>query len=178
MKYKILGIAGPARVGKDTMADRIQLAFGYEVKKTSFADPIKIMLSEGLGLSAEQLYGDEKELEDDRYGCSPRHMMQTLGTEWGRNSVNQNIWVRALKSRVDSIGGQWVVPDVRFEGEAEYIRSEGRLIHIVGNNSISNKHKSEQGVYIDKNDIVLHNDGTLKQYYEIIGIMIKDSLIG
>ena len=84
----VIGIAGPARCGKDTAADFI-IEEHPQYVKASFADPLKDMLRVGLGLNAAQLYGNDKEGVDHRYECSPRHIMQTLGTEWGRQLIHQ-----------------------------------------------------------------------------------------
>jgi hypothetical protein len=175
--YKVIGITGPARVGKDTAADHIIKNIGYVYSKTSFADPIKTMLGEGLGLTPHQLFGDEKERIDSRYGCSARHMMQTLGTEWGRKLIDQNIWVHALKARIENIGGNWLVPDVRFESEADMIRENGILIHIFGKKKIGSDHISESGIYFKEGDICIQNDGTLDEYLKKIGFTITTHLI-
>lgn len=166
MKYKVIGISGLARAGKDTAADVIMDIFPYI--KASFADPIKDMLMIGLGMTAEQMYGGEiREQVDPRYGCTPRHLMQTLGTEWGREIIDQNIWVNAMKSKLDSVGNL-IIPDVRFESEADFIRKNGILIHIKGRKSIQSTHKSESGVYSEINDITILNNDTLEAFQSSI----------
>lgn len=168
MKFKIIGISGLARVGKDTAAGFIQDNIeGYE--RASFADPIKEMLMIGLGMSAEQMYGGEvREKIDPRYGCTPRHLMQTLGTEWGRDIIDQNIWVNAMKSKLGTIEGGLIIPDVRFESEAEFIRKNGVLIHIKGKTTLSSTHKSESGVYIEPEDITVLNNDTIYLFQSAI----------
>lgn len=162
MKHRIIGIAGLARAGKDTAADYLLKHLdGYA--KASFADPIKDMLRVGLGLTEAQLYGDEKDKVDTRYGRTPRHMMQTLGTEWGRNSIHPDTWIRALDSRVDAPP---MIPDVRFRSEADYVRERGVLIHVVGRGGIGGYHMSESGVPVLHGDILIRNSGTLAFMYE------------
>lgn len=162
----VIGIAGPARCGKDTTAGYIVELFP-QFDKMSFADPIKDMLRIGLGLSYEQLFGGiEKEQNDERYECSPRHLMQTLGTEWGRQMIHGDIWVNAMASRVD--GHNVIIPDVRFDNEADFIRERGVLVHIVGRGGIGGDHKSESGVAIKDGDLLLKNDGSVEQLQEAI----------
>lgn len=133
----------------------------------SFADPIKDMLRIGLGLSYDQLFGGiEKEQNDERYECSPRHLMQTLGTEWGRQMIHGDIWVNAMASRVD--GHNVIIPDVRFDNEADFIRERGVLVHIVGRGGIGGEHLSESGVAIKEGDLILKNDGSVEQLQEAI----------
>ena len=169
--FKIIGITGPAQCGKDTAADYI-IDKRPAYRKTSFADPIKEMLSTGLGLTSEQLYGGLKDSMDNRYGCTPRHMLQTLGTEWGRELIDSNVWVNAMESYLADIGGTFIIPDVRFENEAELVRKHGRLIHIRGrdnNIEAGADHVSESGVNCGSTDIIIHNDDLIDSFYDYIG---------
>ena len=158
----VIGFTGAARSGKDTAADYLlTLLPGYA--KASFADPLKDMLRIGLGLSDEQLYGDEKHIIDKRYDCSPRHIMQTLGTEWRRELINSEVWVSAMATRVK---GNTVIPDVRFPNEATFVRERGVLIHIVGRGGIEGSHKSETALPVLEGDIVIANDENVERLFE------------
>lgn len=182
MKYKLIGIAGKAQAGKDTCADYIMQHLMYE--KASFADPLKTMLATGLGLTKEQLYGDQKEAIDERYHCSPRYLMQTLGTEWGRNKIGEDIWINAMRDFVCSNEGSYIIPDVRFEGEAKFIRENGILIHVEGGfrGNKNDQHVSERGINkiysdsISNSDIIIKNTGTIKAYYDMIDEVIANKL--
>lgn len=177
MKHKVIGIAGPARIGKDTAADFIKGKMPiYQI--ASFADPIKEMLRVGLGLSSAQLYGDHKEDIDPRYGVSIRYLMQTLGTEWGRNLVGQEIWVNAMNAHIESSDdGHFIIPDVRFESEAEMIRENGVIIHIYGEVKIGgNHHVSEKGIKREYNDLGIENCGTIDEYYLKLDKMLRKRL--
>ncbi|MHA6140924.1 deoxynucleotide monophosphate kinase family protein [Pseudomonas mohnii] len=59
-----------------------------------------------------------------------------------------------------------IIKDIRFENEAEYIRSIGGAIwHIVRDNAEQvTQHSSELGIEIHRGDIVIHNNGTLDEY--------------
>ena len=90
----IIGLTGFKGCGKSTVAEIMEERFGYKTR--SFATPIKDMLR-AMGLSREELYDPEiKERVIEDFGKSPREMMQTLGTEWGRMLVSSDIWVTAL----------------------------------------------------------------------------------
>jgi len=154
----VIGIAGPARCGKDTTADLL-LKRCPTYRKASFADPIKEMLKTGLGLTDDQLWGDNKEEIDPRYSVSPRYMMQTLGTEWGRLLINSEIWVIAMEKQICN---GMIIPDVRFENEAAFIRKWGTLIHITGRGGIEGEHASESGVPFCPGDIIIYNGGTVE----------------
>jgi len=169
--FKIIGITGPAQCGKDTVADYI-IDKRPAYRKTSFADPMKEMLCSGLGLTYEQLHGSLKDVIDVFYNCTPRHMLQTLGTEWGRDIIDGDIWIKAMEYRLSDIGGTFIIPDVRFENEAEFVRKHGRLIHIRGrddNIEAGANHVSESGVNCGNTDIVIHNDDLIDSFYDCIG---------
>jgi len=172
--YKIIGIAGPARRGKDTAANHIiHLRPAWE--KASFADPIKAMLRVGLGLTDAQLHGNLKETYDPFYKRSPRHMMQTLGTEWGRELIGKNIWVNAMDKHLDSLGGTFLIPDVRFDSEADFVREHGTLIHIIGREHIiDSDHVSENPVTIHNSDILLNNNRSLVEYLTNIELRLHE----
>mgnify|MGYP002265311032 FL=1 len=147
MTFKVIGIAGPAQCGKDTAADFI-IEHRPAYRKASFADPIKAMLKAGFQMTDEQLYGANKETADVRFGHSPRHMMQTLGTERGGELIGGDVWVHAMEARLQNQGGTFIIPDIRFNNEACFVRKYGSLIHIRGreNNIEETDHVSELGV--------------------------------
>ena len=169
---QVIGIAGPAGVGKDTAADYLvgQLP---EYRKVAFADPLKDMLRTGLSLTEAQLYGSDKEVVDERYGCSPRHIMQTLGTEWGHQHIHPDVWVKAMAARIGKADNV-VICDVRFQNEAEFVRERGVLIHLSGRGGIGAAHQSELGLEAMPGDITIANDGDLKQLYGAL----YDAIIG
>jgi hypothetical protein len=158
----IIGITGKARSGKDTIAGMIAKST-RSTDVAAFADPMKQMLSLGLGIDPSVLYDPMKDSEYLDYDCSPRHMMQTLATEWGREVVHPDIWVKALDKSIEySTYDHTVISDVRFDNEAEYCRKKGVLIHIIGRGGIKGDHKSEKGVTLKPQDLFILNNGTLK----------------
>lgn len=55
---------------------------------------------------------------------SPRQILQRLGTEWGRQ-LDPQVWLRALKRQIEADRSRrYVVSDMRFVNEAEYLRKE------------------------------------------------------
>lgn len=174
MTFKIIGISGAAQCGKDTAADHM-LSKRPAYQKTSFADPIKSMLHTAFDLDNAHLYGSLKDVVDDRLGCTPRHMMQTLGTEWGRKCINNDIWVIAMQTHLEKLGGTFIIPDIRFENEADFIRKHGTMIHIRGrdDNIDETEHVSESGVNVGSLDYIITNDKDLGFYLdEVFGTLL------
>lgn len=161
----LIGITGPARSGKDTFALALRVAHGFE--QFSFAAPIRQFVSglTGLSMSAITDSAAKDEPLDWLDGKSPREMMQTLGTEWGRNMIHPELWIRYAMRRVKAaaFGDRIVFSDVRFENEAKAIRDAGGFIlHITRDSAAKVRgHASEAGVDMHPSDLVFSNDGGL-----------------
>lgn len=163
---KVIGIAGPARSGKDTLAHRLCVSGGYFPMR--FAGPIKQALAVMFGWDGDYLEGIRKEAVDPFFGFSPRVAMQTLGTEWGRN-LDKDLWVKVMEKQVQtSMHPRIVIPDVRFENEASFIRDRGVLVHVYrGDREKVNFHISESRLHVHIGDFIFHNEkglGEVRQY--------------
>lgn len=155
----IIGIAGKARSGKDTLANMIvEITGGY---RYGFADPIKLMTDAWLERGEDT--NAAKEAPIPQLGKSRRQLWQTLGTEWGRNLIHPDLWLIIAGWALEKWGPGMVISDVRFENEAAWIRSKGGLIvHIErpeadGKVGVAN-HASEAGIRMDSNDGYFLND--------------------
>lgn len=159
----LIGIAGPAGSGKDTVANYI-CAYYTGFVKLSFATPIKYMLEKGLGFTEAQLHGRDKEKIDPRFGKSARYIMQTLGTEWGRDLIHPDIWVICLEAFLRK---NTVIADVRFENEAKFIREKkGLLIHLErSHKGIGKSHASEKALTLKPGELTIFNEGSLEELY-------------
>lgn len=159
----LIGIAGRARSGKDTVANFIVAAIGGY--RYSFADPIRAMLAP-LGVDMSDPYWQARKEEPiPALGVSPRRMMQTLGTEWGRQLINPDLWLIMAHQRLLQSGPGMIIPDVRFDNEAAWIRKHGgRIIHVVRPDTKAvEAHASEDGIEVQDTDARLFNSGTLEE---------------
>ena len=161
----IVGFAGAKGAGK-TSAAQVLVNRGFV--RWSFADPIREMLVVFLAAygiaeaEARVLLSDPyyKESGIPGIGKTPRCLMQTLGTEWGRKFVGGYVWVGLFGKRWAANPGLVVVDDVRFDNEADFIRSSGgQVIHILRNGLTGlDGHDSESGIRVDGRDMVMDND--------------------
>jgi len=88
---KIIGIAAPARSGKDTVAS-ILLKHNH-VAAYALADPLKIGCQALFGLSDSETWHDSiKEQRIPLWNCSPREFFQHIGTDWMRRQ-NPDHWL-------------------------------------------------------------------------------------
>ncbi len=171
----LIGLYSPSPgCGKTTVAKALS-PYGYE--RVSFAQPMRDMLTpflKALGYSGSYL--NDSWRKDSRLlelGVSPRHLMRTLGTEWGRDCVHTEVWALLALKRIKDIrmrGGLVVVDDVRFPNEAELIRTHGgQLWRIEREESVpASDHASDNSLAYweeadwEAFDVLIHNDGSLK----------------
>lgn len=128
----VIGFAGPKGCGKSTVATELLVSLkdkGINAQRHRFAGPIKDM-ARALGLTLEQIDGDEKETPCDLLGgCTPRYVMQTLGTQWGRDTISPDLWVNATMARVDAEPHAIaIIDDVRFPNEVAAIKVRGGYV--------------------------------------------------
>lgn len=142
--------------GKTTVAESL-------VEKTGFvrlplAEPLKRIALHVLreaGLSARHARHYVYEDRQSRIpilGVTGRHLLQTLGTEWGRNCISEDLWrvlwLRTFDTCVEQARQQGeqlrvVVDDVRFFDEAEMIRSLGGSMWMIERHCSPRQGKAE-----------------------------------
>ena len=116
----LIGLCGAAGSGKNTVAE-----FLTEFAQIAFADPLYECVSTITGLPVDRLKDREvKEAVMPHLGKSPRQLLQTLGTEWGRGTVHPEIWIRIAMERAGRRPNV-VITDVRFDNEAQAIVDAG-----------------------------------------------------
>lgn len=170
MKPLLIGLTGRARSGKSTAAEH--LTSTYLLEQYAFADPLRHGLMAIFNLDPTDFEGDRKEQPLGWLDRSPRQLMQSMGTEWARNTVHSDVWVKLAEQNLDyitqSLGAVtgFVVSDVRFENEAEFIRQRGgTLIHIFRPDTQAvNPHISEAGIAANPADLTLTNYGTIEEF--------------
>lgn len=63
-----------------------------------------------------------------RYGVTSRRLQQTLGTEWGRDSIHPDLWALIARDTVHchrDAGRSVVIDDMRFPNEYDLVLAEG-----------------------------------------------------
>lgn len=161
----LIGLAAKAQSGKTTVANMLLSSYGYG--HVSFAEPIRQFIADLTGITREDLEKAEiKEAVIPWIGRSPRYMMQTLGTEWGRDTILADFWIKRAMRHVNDLS--WgripaVISDVRFDNEAKAIREAGGyIVHLVRPDAlVVASHASEAGVRRESSDYAIVNDGSL-----------------
>jgi hypothetical protein len=190
---RLVALTGKAGVGKDTVGAILHRHHGFATQ--SFAGPLKAALADLLEVP-RSLWEDrgwkERPLPD--LGVSPRRLAQTLGTEWGREMIHPDLWVKLAARRwasykerakhVVQTHNDWTTPivmpglvftDCRFDNEADWVRSEGGLVvHVIRVNVAEvESHKSEEGVRRYKGDRYIVNDGTIEDLKPEVAHLVR-----
>lgn len=151
----LVGLSGLAGSGKSTVAS-VLCDDEFAFVRVKFADGLKNMLRSLLDTAGcpcdeveRYVEGDLKELPTNYLsGRTPREVMLTLGTEWGRDMMHLNFWVNIWRRRVQSLldqGISVVVDDLRFPNELAALRQLGGVtMRIHRETSIEVKHASER----------------------------------
>lgn len=177
----LIGLAGYARAGKDTVAQILVSEFGYQ--QIAFADPLKAVLA-GVNppLSSCSRLSDSLEHGWEQAKAEPevRMMLQRLGMA-ARSHIHPDVWVDALfhqiEQAMDNDGpSRWVISDVRFPNEAAAVRARGGRMWCVERPGVGpvNDHISESalsaGFHFDQ---VITNDGTLNDLRGLVVELVK-----
>jgi hypothetical protein len=163
---KVIGLSGKAGSGKDYIASSI-ITKHYGYVPFSLAWHIKTSLV-GKGAASYQEVFQTKP-------AKIRHLLQHEGTESGRDIYGYDIWLNTAYSWMQLIYEQWginrfVIPDVRFPNEVEYIkRMGGKVFRIIAPKRVTGSpltmearlHPSETALDeypLDNYDGIIEND--------------------
>lgn len=176
----IIGITGRKRHGKDTLGDYLVKNYGYI--KIGFADALKEACKNIFGFNYEQLYGTLKEADDEYWKTSPRKILQFVGTDLFRDKISeilpdvkQDIWIKVVEKQIlDNPQNKYVITDVRFENELEFITKHNGLKIKVQRDLLNNNdtHLSESFIDNLNTDFTIKNNGTLDELYQILNDII------
>lgn len=188
----LIGIHGKGGSGKDTVGEILKEKHGFAT--TSFALPIKKMICELLGVPLEKW--DDREWRESpcESGAfndkTPRFLAQTIGTEWGRHIVDASLWYNLALERIDACAAQdeddlvtkYAITDVRFDNEAQHLRSRGGYLIVVHRTSSDldsdvRGHASEHGIrHASPEDFHINNFGSLEALESQVDEVVKKIL--
>lgn len=185
---QIIVISGRAQHGKDTVAKMLEhhlKAFGKNVLITHYADLLKYIC---------KAYFNWDGIKDER----GRQLLQYVGTDVVRN-INPEFWVDFVSTMLKWFGtkeivegekgDRWnyvIIPDTRFPNEIERLKNDGHtVIHLRVNrpdceNGLTNeqcKHISENALDDTPPDVVIINNGTLRELDKAIIRYCSDELL-
>jgi hypothetical protein len=136
-----IGLSGYAGTGKTEAARFIEHQWGYQ--RQHIAEPLRRMIASLLseyGYSERNierfLTGEWKDgVVIPELGVTSRHLQITLGTEWGRRQIGDDIWAKLWCSQATvgqlNDGKARMNDSVRFPNEESAIRASGGLTILI-----------------------------------------------
>ena len=182
----IIAFAGRKQSGKSTLCTQV-VNFIYDLEQLedtaviyNFADPLKNVCMDILGLSFEQCHGTDNQKNElvncykDGNQMTARQVLQTVGTEFFR-SIQNNVWADATIRRIQQDNPLVaLIGDCRFPNEVEAIKKAGGTVIKLTRNLYNSDHASETALdpenYDQSNfDLVVDNQNmTIEEQWRIV----------
>ena len=182
---EIIALSGYARSGKDEAAKVLVEQHGFI--QVAFADKLREMLYqlnpivkyEGVldkyhrGTWRVQDVIDEfgwDGYKESGFSYELRQLLQRLGTEAGRQTLWDSIWIDAALTGLPD-DAKVVVSDARFFNEFDAVRARGGYIWRINREGVgpANDHISEtEAEGYDKFSLHLNNNGTLEEFRQLV----------
>lgn len=183
MVSEIIALSGFARSGKDETAKVLVEKYGFT--QVAFADKLReVLYALNPWIPADNIMplGTNVLLQDviasygwDGYKSSPfggeiRRLLQRLGTEAGRHTLCDTIWIDAALTGLPE-DAKVVVSDARFYNEFDAVRDRGGYVWRIDRDGVgpANDHASEtEAIDYPNFSLFLKNNGTLEEWHNLI----------
>ena len=171
---RLIALYSPApQQGKSEVAKHLHKEHGFVIAK--FAGPLKFMLGQLLlqaGIPKDELWDyldgpmKEQQIIGLPMGTTMRHLMRTLGNDWGRKLLGPDVWIdiamKSIRSHLRK-GHSVVVDDMRMLNEYDAILKEsGEVWRVVKTTKKFRNDGHSEGLLEGKFfDLSLLNDKTV-----------------
>jgi hypothetical protein len=190
----IIGLSGYARSGKDEAAK--VLVEEYSFTRVSFADKLRdVLYALNPMVDMNRLYSaDEPDgppiylqevidtytwdhYKESHFGPEIRRLLQRLGTEAGRQTLWDSIWVDAAFAGTHP-DQNIVVTDCRFPNEAQAVKDRGGDVWRIQRYGVAaaNSHASETSLDDWDFDARIHNNSTIEDYHQVVRMTMERKL--
>lgn len=186
----IIALCGAKGSGKDTVANKINELYSHitRVQDIAFADPIKKMVQHIFDLDPSN-DGQYDKFKRTRvtydlpgyltHAVAGRHVVREIGMLM--RSYDENQFVKYIDDQINlNPGWIWVVTDLRFDNELEFLRNKGAyVVKLKRSDAHSDGHITERGFEDHQCDAVMNNDLPIHQLgirvIETFDKVIKDN---
>jgi hypothetical protein len=190
---RIIGVTGYAQHGKDSLGQLLVDEFEYT--RVGFADALKTMALRLNPVTTTRWYVTDVEVvrlqaevddggwESAKKNPEVRRILQVLGTECVRDIIGPDAWVAALHRSLDPTK-RYVITDVRFPNEADFIRRmDGLVVRVTRvnedgtpfDNGVGTQHPSELHIAELDTDVDLEAydlEGLYRQFRAAVGATV------
>jgi len=182
----IIAFAGRKQSGKSTLCTQV-VNFIYDLEQLedqaviyNFADPLKNLCMDILGLSFEQCHGTDDQKNElvncykDGNQMTARQVLQTVGTESFR-SIQHNVWADATIRRIQQDNPLVaLIGDCRFPNEVEAVKKAGGTVIKLTRNLYNSDHASETALDPENYDqsnfhlVVDNQNMTIEEQWRVV----------
>lgn len=193
---RIIGIHGPAGVGKDSLAMAIMELYGISATQIKpFAGPLKHSVESKYGLEESYVWGDSKEVIHPFWGISSRKIQQFEGTENTRETVHPNFWLARWIGEVDGALASYhmpvtentivIIPDLRFQNEYDMVvQNNGMVVDMssspshrpIINGIVGHKSENKLNLYAKDQTYEVINNGSIDSLNEKAEWILEQSV--
>ena len=161
----IIAFAGRKQSGKTSACEFVQnIVSGNNLGSCeiyNFADPLKTICMDILGLTYDQCYGNDNN-KNEIVNCvwpdkpykymTAREVMQYVGTDIFRK-IQKNVWSEAIIRKIQKENKNIaLIADCRFPNEVEAVKKAGGLVLKLKRNLYNSTHESEKALDEDRYD--------------------------
>ena len=179
---KIVAFAGRKQSGKTTSAEFLSNLFWKygDSKIYNFADPLKNLCIDILGLEYKQCHGSDEDKNQlvncywDNKQLTAREVLQIVGTDMFRKMQN-HVWSNATIRQIQRENSDMaIIADCRFPNEVTAIKNVAGIVIRLSRNPHNSDHTSEIALDPDRYDqslfdLVIDNDNmTITEQNKVI----------
>lgn len=158
-KLKYIGLIGAQSSGKDYVGNWLQQNIERKTEIVKFATKLTEVTAAILGVDDLSLFQNREWKEQQHFIwqsqitnnngklISPREAQQIIGTDICRRLLGADVWVQALSASCQDPDTLYIVTDVRFQNELDFIRTNnGMVVYIENLQAAQQQHRRENGV--------------------------------
>lgn len=194
----VIGLGGHLGAGKDEVADHLVAEHGFV--KMGMSDPLADALyilnpriNIGWGNEASEtvkgvfipgmIYFYQDIVETVGYVEAKtvkeiRRWLQVLGTEVGRQLIDEDVWVKAARKKISNLqlAGHYdvVITGIRYPNELQMLKDDGNVSAFIRRPGFAgDAHSSEQSLKAEDFNFIIDNHGTLEDLRENVDGFIE-----
>lgn len=186
MNPTIIGLVGGARVGKNTIGERLAVQHGFWT--LAFSEPLYDGLEATLNLAEATTDPEMKDEQIPGLGKSLRELLQGYG-DWLRATLGDDILIRRLEERMRTAANYghdaFAITDVRLVEEIAWIRAHGGAVWWVDRPGapLVRPHATEDVLALSKQvalpqDVFILNDGSWAELAAKVDVHLEALLTG